>query len=69
MKYLPSLFAMVAIWLMAAPFALGYRETTAAMQNDAAVGAVMLIAACFWGYHELKEQGWGARAQTDRPRT
>ena len=26
MKYLPSIFAVAAIWLMTAPFALGYKE-------------------------------------------
>ena len=50
MKYLPSIFAVAAIWLMTAPFALEYKEITAAMQNDIAVGAVILIAAFFWGY-------------------
>jgi hypothetical protein len=69
MKYLPSIFAVAAIWLMTAPFALGYKEITAAMQNDIAVGAVILIAAFFWGYRELKEDGWNVRVHADRKRT
>lgn len=68
MKYWPWIFAVAALWLMAAPFALGYAEAaTIAMQNDVIVGAVMLIASFFWGYQELKEQGWGFHVQqTDR---
>ncbi len=58
MRYMPSVFAVVALWLMAAPFLLGYADSTIAMRNDVAVGAVILIAALWWGLRELKDHGW-----------
>jgi hypothetical protein len=60
MKYLPWIFGVAALWLMAAPFLLGYAETTRAMQNDLAVGAVMFIAACLWWYSQFTEHDWTA---------
>ena len=64
MKYLSLIFGVAAIWLMAAPFVLGYAETTAAMRNDVVVGAVMLVLSLWEGYWELKDHGWGIGVQT-----
>lgn len=66
MTYLPWLLSFVAVWLIAAPFLLGYADTTVAMQNDIAVGAVMLIAGFIGVYQALRDRGWGAQAQPER---
>jgi hypothetical protein len=66
MTYLSWALSFLAIWLMAAPFLLGYEDTTVAMQNDVAVGAVILLAGLFGIYQAFKGRGWGARAQTGR---
>ncbi len=59
MTYLPWLLSLVAVWLIAAPFLLGYADTTVAMQNDVAVGAVMLIAGGIGVYQALRDRSWG----------
>ncbi|CAI4030815.1 hypothetical protein DNFV4_01245 [Nitrospira tepida] len=66
MKYLPWILAVVAVWLIAAPFLLGYAETGPAMQNDIAVGVVMLLGALIWGYGEWRGHGVSADMQTQR---
>ena len=53
MKYVPWVLAVLAIWLLAAPFVLGYTETAAAMQNDIAAGSALLVGAFFLAF-----SGW-----------
>jgi hypothetical protein len=50
MKYFPWIFGVFALWLMAAPFVLGYSGTETALWNDMAVGVVTLVMAGFWGF-------------------
>jgi len=57
MRYLPWILAIVGIWLIAAPFALGYAQTEPAMHNDVAVGAAIVLGALFWGFSELRHHG------------
>ena len=57
---------MVAIWLIAAPFLLGYEETKPAMQNDVGVGAVMLLGALAWGLSEWRGRGLRTDVQMQR---
>ncbi len=66
MRYLPWILAVVAIWLIAAPFLLGYVDTGPAMQNDIGVGAVMLLGALIWGYGEWRGHGTSTGMQTQR---
>jgi hypothetical protein len=66
MKYLPWLLAVVAIWLIAAPFMLGYAETSPAMHNDVGVGVAMLLGALFWGFSEWREHGVNKDMQAQR---
>ncbi len=66
MTYLPWLLSFAAVWLIAAPFLLGYADTTVAMQNDVAVGAVMLIAGFIGVYQALRDRGWGVPTQPER---
>ena len=40
-RYIPWLVELVAIWLIAAPFVLGYANTDVAMRNDVGVGLVL----------------------------
>ena len=47
-RYAPWMLGIIAIWLIAAPFLLGYAESVPAMRNDVAVGIVMLIGAVSW---------------------
>ena len=47
-RYMPWLVALIAIWLIAAPFVLGYANTDVAMRNDVAVGLVTFITALAW---------------------
>jgi len=68
MKYLPWALAVMAVWLIAAPFLLGYAQTEPAMRNDVSVGVVMLVGACFWGFSELRTKGWGATTRTEQRR-
>lgn len=58
MRYLPWALALVAIWLIGAPFLLGYAETERAMQNDVGIGSLMLMGALVWGYWEFRGHGW-----------
>ncbi len=66
MKYLPWVFGIVAMWLIGAPFLLGYAETQPAMRNDIAVGAFILIGALFWGWTELRGKIWSGTMQSPR---
>ncbi|HEU4686664.1 MAG TPA: SPW repeat protein [Nitrospira sp.] len=66
MKYLPWILALIAIWLIAAPFVLDYAQTEQAMRNDVAVGFVMLLGALFWGLSEWRHHDWGTDMQTQR---
>ena len=66
MKYLPWVFGIVAMWLIGAPFLLGYAETQSAMRNDIAVGALILIGALFWGWTELRGKVWSGTMQSQR---
>jgi hypothetical protein len=49
-KNFPWIFGVCALWLVAAPFILGYSETTTALWNDVAVGVVTLVLAGYWGF-------------------
>jgi hypothetical protein len=69
MRYMPSIFAVMAAWLLAAPFLLGYADNESAVRNDVVVGAAMLIAAAFWGFRELKEHGWSFQMLKDHRRS
>jgi hypothetical protein len=64
MQYLPAIVGLGALWLIAAPFLLGYAETAPAMQNDIGVGSVILLAAVFWFYQFLKGSGSGMHRST-----
>lgn len=64
LKYMPWLLALIAIWLIAAPFLLGYAETEFAMRNDVGVGTVMLLGALAWGVSEWRGHGLGTDMQT-----
>ncbi|HEX2055534.1 MAG TPA: SPW repeat protein [Nitrospiraceae bacterium] len=54
MKYLPWIIGVLAMWLISAPFLLGYEETPSAMRNDVAVGLLILIGTFVWGWTELR---------------
>ncbi len=62
--YMPWIFAIIALWLIAAPFVLGYADTPIAMNNDIAVGAVMFLGAVMWGFWEARHHGFGTNLQT-----
>jgi len=66
MKYLPWILALIAVWLIVAPFLLGYAQTEPAMQNDIGVGLVILFGALFWGFSEWRHHGIGTDMQTQR---
>lgn len=54
MKYMPWVLAVIAIWLIAAPFVLGYAESAPAMRNDVGVGIVVLVGALSWGLSTMR---------------
>jgi hypothetical protein len=62
-SYMPWVIAIIAGWLIAAPFVLGYADTNIAMNNDIAVGVVMLLGSLFWGVAEVRHHGWGTGMQ------
>lgn len=64
MKYLPWGLAVMAAWLLAAPFVLGYAETAAAMQNDIAAGVILLIGALFLAFSGWEKSGMGRERST-----
>jgi hypothetical protein len=64
LKYIPWLFAIVAMWLIAAPFVLGYSNMDVAMQNDIGVGAVTLMGALAWWFSEWRGHGFHTHADT-----
>lgn len=66
MKFMPWVLAIIAIWLIAAPFLLGYSETESAMRNDVGVGAVILLGALAWGVSEMRHHGLGTDMQAQR---
>lgn len=66
MKYLPWILAVIAIWLIAAPFVLGYAMTEPAMHNDVAVGVVILLGSLVWGFSELRRYGLSSDTQAQR---
>ena len=66
MKYLPWILAVIGSWLVAAPFTLGYEQTELAMQNDVAVGVVMVIGALFWWFSGMRRHRLSADMQTQR---
>ncbi|MBA5866814.1 MAG: hypothetical protein GDA67_09005 [Nitrospira sp. CR1.3] len=66
MKYLPWTLAVVAIWLIAAPFVLGYANTEPAMHNDVGVGVAILLGALIWGFSELRSHGLNTGVQAQR---
>ena len=66
MKYLPWILAIIAAWLIAAPFVLGYANTEPAMHNDVGVGVVILLAALFWGFSEIRDHGVNTGIQVQR---
>ena len=63
-RYIPWLVALIAIWLIAAPFVLGYANIDVAMRNDVGVGVVMFIGALAWWVSEWRAHGLGARMGT-----
>jgi hypothetical protein len=63
-RYIPWLVELVAIWLIAAPFVLGYANTDAAMRNDVGVGLVMLISGLVWWLSDWRAHGVGTRLGT-----
>ena len=63
-RYVPWLVELVGIWLIAAPFVLGYAHTDAAMRNDVAVGLVMSIGALAWWLSDSRAHGVGTRMGT-----
>jgi len=66
MKYLPWILAIVAIWLIAAPFVLGYANTEPAMHNDVGVGVAILLGALFWGLSGIRTHGLNTDVQAQR---
>jgi SPW repeat-containing protein len=66
MKYMPWILAVIASWLIAAPFLLGYAETEPAMHNDVGVGVVMLLGALAWGFSEWRSHGLTTGMQAQR---
>jgi hypothetical protein len=66
MKYIPWVLAVIAIWLIAAPFVLGYADTEVAMNNDVGIGVVLLLGSLFWGFSELRHPGLSADTQAQR---
>lgn len=66
MKYLPWLLAVIGVWLIAAPFLLGYAQTEPALQNDVGVGVVIVVGALFWGFSELRRHGLSTNMQAQR---
>jgi hypothetical protein len=66
MKYLPWTLAIVASWLIAAPFVLGYAKTEPAMYNDVGIGVVLLVGTLFWGFSELSHHGFSRDMQAQR---
>lgn len=66
MKYLPWILAVIAIWLIAAPFILVYANMEPAMHNDVGVGLVILLGALFWGFSELRDHGLSAGVHAQR---
>ena len=63
-RYIPWLVALIAIWLIAAPFVLGYANTDAAMRNDVGVGLVMFIGALAWWLSDSRAHEVGTRMGT-----
>ncbi len=55
MKYMPWIPGVIAVWLIAAPFVLGYDNTEAAKNNDVGVGVVMLLGSLIWGFSEMRD--------------
>lgn len=51
---MPRIVGAIAIWLIVAPFLLGYAESVPAVRNDVGVGIVMLIGAITWGLSGLR---------------
>jgi hypothetical protein len=66
MKFMPWVLAIIASWLIAAPFLLGYSETESAMRNDVGVGAVILLGALALGWSEMRHHGLGTDMQAHR---
>jgi hypothetical protein len=66
MTYRPWIVAIIGIWLIAAPFVLGYANTELAMQNDVGVGVVTLIGSLFWGLSDLSRNGFRRDMQAQR---
>jgi SPW repeat-containing protein len=63
-RYIPWLVELVAIWLIAAPFVLGYANTDVAMRNDVGVGLVLFIGALAWWLSDSRAHGVGSRMGT-----
>lgn len=66
MKYLPWILAIIAVWLIAAPFVLGYASTEPAMHNDVGVGVVILLSVLFWGFSEMRDHRLNSSMQAQR---
>jgi SPW repeat len=63
-RFVPWLVMLIAIWLIAAPFVLGYASTDAAMRNDVGIGVVMFIGALAWWVSDRRGHGVGTRMES-----
>jgi SPW repeat len=51
-QYLPAVSFVLGLWLLAAPYALGFTEHVYAFWNSLVVGAVSTLAGILAGYQE-----------------
>jgi hypothetical protein len=50
--YLPGVSFVLGLWMLVAPYVLGFTEQTSAFWNSLAVGAVSTLAGILGGYQE-----------------
>ena len=50
--YLPGVSFILGLWLLVAPYVLGFTEQTYAFWNSLVVGAVSILAGSLAGYQE-----------------
>jgi hypothetical protein len=51
-QYLPGVSFILGLWLLVAPYALGFTDHTHAFWNSLVVGAVSTVAGILAGYQE-----------------
>jgi ABC-type spermidine/putrescine transport system permease subunit I len=51
-QYLPGVSFVLGLWLLVAPYALGFTDQTHAFWNSLVVGAVSTVAGLLAGYQE-----------------